>query len=347
MTIIEDYVSSRSEIKLYLDSALSETFEKQKVNTSLVDEVKSLILSQDICLVSHYYVDPLIQKITEDTGGFVGDSLEMARFGASRDSSNLIVCGVSFMGETAKILSPEKLVWMPTLEATCSLDLGCSEKEFKKFCDSNPGRTVVVYANTSAAVKAMADWVVTSSMAVDLVEYLTTRNESIIWAPDRYLGRYVKNLTGADMLIWDGACVVHEEFRINDLEQIKKLWPEAGLLVHPESPEEMIQVADAVGSTSQLILAAEKLPHNTFIVATDKGIFYKMQQKVPSKRLIAAPTRGEGGTCQSCAHCPWMSMNNLDRLKNLLINWPIYCQVKVNSELARKALIPLQRMLNF
>ena len=163
------------------------------------------------------------------------------------------------MGETAKILSPTKRVYMPTLEATCSLDVGCPENEFRAFCDLHPDREVVVYANTSAAVKARADWVVTSSIAVDVISALAMDGKKIIWAPDRYLGRYVKKQTGADMLIWDSACVVHEEFRLHDLDALQLAYPDAGLLVHPESPEEMIDRADAVGSTTQLIDAAERL----------------------------------------------------------------------------------------
>ena len=177
----------------------------------------------------------------------------------------------------------------------------------------------MVYANTSAAVKARADWVVTSSIAVEVVDALTARGEAIIWAPDRYLGRYVQKQTGADMLLWDSACVVHEEFRLHDLDALMELHPEAGLLVHPESPDEMIERADAVGSTTQLIEAAVRLPNPTFIVATDKGIFYKMQQQVPDRLLLAAPTRGAGGTCQSCAHCPWMAMNRLSASINCSI----------------------------
>ena len=247
--------------------------------------------------------------------------MEMARFGAADTATTLIVAGVSFMGETAKILSPEKRVFMPTLEATCSLDLGCPDDRFSQFCDQHPNRTVVVYANTSAAVKARADWVVTSSIAVEVVDALTARGEAIIWAPDRYLGRYVQKQTGADMLLWDSACVVHEEFRLHDLDALMALHPEAGLLVHPESPDEMIERADAVGSTTQLIEAAVRLPNPTFIVATDKGIFYKMQQQVPDRLLLEAPTRGAGGTCQSCAHCPWMAMNRLSGLNQLLDTW--------------------------
>lgn len=182
---------------------------------------------------------------------------------------------------------------MPTLEATCSLDLGCPVDEFTAFCDQHPDHTVVVYANTSAAVKARADWVVTSSCAVEIVEHLDSLGEKIIWAPDQHLGRYIQKKTGADMLLWDGACIVHEEFRARGIANMKALYPDAAVLVHPESPESVVEIADAVGSTSQLIKAAQTLPNERLIVATDRGIFYKMQQAVPDKILVEAPTAGE------------------------------------------------------
>lgn len=343
----EDYIASRSNVRTYLKQALLDQQNSIVDDEALYGRVKEALLQTDTTLVAHYYVDSKLQRLAEETGGIVSDSLEMARFGANSTARNLIVAGVSFMGETAKILSPEKNVWMPTLEATCSLDLGCPIEEFGVFCDENADRTVVVYANTSAAVKARADWVVTSSIAIDVVDYLDRNGEKILWAPDRYLGRYIQKQTGADMLLWDSACVVHEEFRMNDLEALRRLHPDAGLLVHPESPEEMISEADAVGSTSQLIAAAVSLPNPEYIVATDKGIFYKMQQAVPGKRLIEAPTRGAGGSCQSCARCPWMAMNQLSRLLRVLTDWPDACEVLVDEGLAEAALRPLNRMLAF
>jgi len=229
----------------------------------------------------------------------------MARFGKECDAEILIVAGVKFMGETAKIL---------TLEATCSLDLGCPVDEFSAFCDEHPDREVVVYANTSAAVKARADWVVTSSIAVDVVDYLDSEGKKIIWAPDKHLGDYVQRETGADVLLWDGACIVHEEFKAKGLLDLKTVYPDAAILVHPESPRAVIEIADSVGSTSQLINAAQNLPNPQFIVATDEGIFYKMQQLVPDKEFLIAPTAGNGATCRSCANCPWMAMNNLEKI---------------------------------
>ncbi len=345
--MIQDYIATRDDVRNYLDRALEDE-RHQVVNTELLyKKVKRKLIRSGACLVAHYYVDESLQRLADETGGIVSDSLEMARFGANCEAHHIIVAGVSFMGETSKMLSPEKSVWMPTLDATCSLDLGCPVEAFSKFCDQHPDRTVVVYANTSAAVKARADWVVTSSIATDVIEALDQRGEAIIWAPDRYLGRYIQRRTGADMLIWDSACVVHEEFRMHDLDKLLQLHPSAGLLVHPESPDEMVDRADAVGSTSQLIEAAVSLANDKFVVATDKGIFYKMQQRVPNKTLIEAPTRGAGGTCQSCAHCPWMAMNNLTRLERVLDDWPEECEVNVDPMLAEQALKPLTRMLNF
>ena len=314
----------------------------------LAGDTKKLLQKQNAVLVAHYYTDTELQKIADETGGCVSDSLEMARFGHEHPADTLVVAGVKFMGETAKILSPEKRVIMPTLEATCSLDEGCPIDEFDAFCNENPDRTVVVYANTSAGVKARSDWVVTSSIALQLAAHLREREEKILWAPDKYLGGYVQRETGADMLIWDGACVVHEEFKSYGMQKLLEQYPGAGLLVHPESTEEMINLADAVGSTSQLIAAAESLPHDTFIVATDNQIFYKMQQKAPEKTFIAAPTGGKGATCRSCAHCPWMAMNNLQRLKYALENKDDATnEIHVDEEIRKRAVKPLDRMLAF
>ncbi len=296
-------------------------------------------------LIAHYYTDPAIQQLAEKTGGFVGDSLEMAKFGANHEATTLVVAGVKFMGETSKMLSPNKRVIMPTLEATCSLDIGCPADQFKAFIDENPERTVVVYANTSAEVKALADWVITSSIAVDVIEHLTANGEKILWGPDRHLGGYIQKKTGADMILWQGHCIVHDEFKYQALEKTIKLYPEAAVLVHPESPESIIQLADFVGSTSQLINAAKTLPQEQVIVATDKGIFHKMQQAAPDKELIIAPTAGEGATCRSCAQCPWMKMNELTNLAEVFDK--DNNEIFVDEALIEKALKPLTRMVNF
>lgn len=307
--------------------------------------IKQLLIEKDAVIVAHYYTDPVIQALAEETGGIVSDSLEMARFGSKHPASTLIVAGVKFMGETAKILTPEKTVLMPTLEATCSLDIGCPSQAFADFCDQHPERTVVVYANTSAEVKARADWVVTSSIALDVVDHLDAEGEKILWAPDKHLGAYVQKQTGADMLLWDGSCIVHEEFKVKGLLDLKKVYPDAAILVHPESPAPVVEIADAVGSTSQLIAAAKNLPNKQCIVATDEGIFFKMQQAAPDKQLIIAPTAGKGATCRSCANCPWMAMNHLENMLVALEQGSD--EVLVDVELGKQAMKPLQRMLDF
>lgn len=308
--------------------------------------IKVLLKEKNAVLVAHYYTDPEIQALAEETGGCVADSLEMARFGKDHPAETLIVAGVRFMGETAKVLTPEKNVIMPTLEATCSLDLGCPIDEFNAFCDQHPDRTVVVYANTSTAVKARADWIVTSSCALEIVEHLDELGEKIIWGPDRHLGAYIEKQTGADMLMWQGACIVHDEFKTKALVDMKALHPDAAILVHPESPAEIIELADSVGSTSQLIKAAQALPNKKFIVATDRGIFYKMQQLCPDKEFFEAPTAGEGATCKSCAHCPWMAMNGLKEIEQALLS-PKGREIFVDMNLRNGALKSLDRMLNF
>ncbi|MGR8920450.1 MAG: quinolinate synthase NadA [Gammaproteobacteria bacterium] len=308
-------------------------------------EIRELLVANDAVLVAHYYTDPEIQALADETGGHVSDSLDMARFGHDHDASTLVVAGVRFMGETAKILNPEKRVLMPDLNADCSLDLGCPPDEFGVFCDAHPDRTVVVYANTSAAVKARADWMVTSGSALDVVRHLDQRGEKILWAPDRYLGDYVRTQTGADMLLWSGACIVHEEFKAAELVELRKAHPEARVLVHPESPAGVIEQADYVGSTSGLIEQVRSRPETTFIVATDKGIFYKMQQAAPDKRLIEAPTAGRSATCRSCAECPWMAMNGLTKLRDVLASGRN--EIRVPTDIARRAVLPIKRLLDF
>ncbi|WP_040261046.1 quinolinate synthase NadA [Pseudomonas massiliensis] len=338
------HISERLLVQAHLDArqpvALTAA-EEAEYRRAIAAELKA----RDAVLVAHYYCDPVIQALAEETGGCVSDSLEMARFGNQHSASTVLVAGVRFMGETAKILNPEKRVLMPTLDATCSLDLGCPVEAFSAFCDQHPDRTVVVYANTSAAVKARADWVVTSSCAVEIVESLMDNGEKILWAPDRHLGSYIQKHTGADMLLWDGACIVHEEFKSRQLEDLKALYPEAAVLVHPESPESVIALADAVGSTSQLIAAAQRMSNPIFIVATDRGIFYKMQQLCPDKTFIEAPTAGNGAACRSCAHCPWMAMNTLQRTLECLREGSN--EIFVDPALIPQAIRPLKRMLDF
>ncbi|MEH6454043.1 MAG: quinolinate synthase NadA [Psychromonas sp.] len=318
--------------------------EQEKIDYK--EQIKKLLKEKDAVLVAHYYTDPEIQALAEETGGYVSDSLDMARFGRDHEASTLIIAGVRFMGETAKILTPHKNVLMPELEATCSLDVGCPIESFNDFCDQHPDRTVVVYANTSAAVKARADWVVTSSIALEIVEHLDSEDKKIIWGPDRHLGRYIESKTKADMLMWQGDCIVHDEFKASALRDMKAVHPDAAILVHPESPESVVKLADAVGSTSQLIKAAQTLPNKKLIVATDTGIFYKMQQACPDKEMLAAPTAGNGATCRSCAHCPWMAMNGLKSIYNALIDSTGH-EIEVDETVAKGALVSLNRMMYF
>ena len=325
--------------------ALVPVDERQRLQGRMAE----LLAARDAVLVAHYYVDGDVQDLAEATGGFVSDSLEMARFGRDHPAQTLIVAGVRFMGETAKILSPHKRVFMPTLEAECSLDIGCPPDAFAAFRQAHPERTAVVYANTSAKVKALSDWVVTSSIALPIIEHLAAKGEKVLWAPDKHLGRYIQSQTDADMLLWSGACVVHEEFKAKALEDLKRIYPDAGVLVHPESPAAVIGIADAVGSTSQIVEAAGTLPHELFIVATDRGLFHKLRQRHPHKRFIEAPTAGEGATCRSCAHCPWMAMNELQVLADTLADDARLAanEVLVAPETGRQAMIPLERMLAF
>ena len=312
---------------------------------ALKQRARELLKQQQAVLVAHYYVDADLQDLADETGGCVSDSLEMARFGRDHPAQTLVVAGVRFMGETAKILSPHKRVLMPDLDATCSLDLGCPAAEFAAFCDAHPDRTVVVYANTSAAVKARADWMVTSSIGLDIVAHLHAQGQKILWAPDRHLGAYIQKQTGADMLLWQGSCLVHDEFKAVELALMKQTHPRAKVLVHPESPAAVVALADVVGSTSQLIAAAQTLDAPEFIVATDNGILHKMKLAAPGKVFYDAPTAGSSATCKSCAHCPWMAMNGLQNLVDVLESGRN--EVVVDAEVGRKAVLCIDRMLDF
>ena len=338
--MLEDYTMESSSVPVHTVTALDDA-EKE----TLREEIRSLLEAENAVLVAHFYVDGDIQDLAEETGGCVADSLEMARFGRDHPAPTLVVAGVRFMGETAKILAPQKRVLMPSLEAECSLDIGCPPDEFEAFVADHPDRTVVVYANTSARVKALSDWVVTSSVGLRIVEHLTAQREKILWAPDQHLGAYIQAQTGADMLLWRGACVVHEEFKATALKDLRRVYPNAGILVHPEAPAAVAAMADCVGSTSQILKAAGDLPHDTFIVATDRGLFHKMRKANPQKRFIEAPTAGDGATCRSCAHCPWMAMNELRELRDALRDGRN--EILVDVETAADAMVPLQRMLDF
>jgi len=311
----------------------------------LTARIKRMLLEQNAVLVAHYYVHPDLQDLAEATGGIVSDSLDMANFGHRHPAKTIVVAGVRFMGETAKILNPEKRVLMPDLDANCSLDLGCPVDEFTAFCAAHPDHTVVVYANTSAAVKARADWMVTSSIALPIVRHLKEQGKKILWAPDRHLGNYIRQQTGAEMLMWQGSCMVHDEFKAKELQLLKAQRPKAKVMVHPESPAAVIALADVVGSTTQLVRASQQLDATEFIVATDNGILHKMRTLSPNKIFLEAPTAGSGATCKSCAHCPWMAMNGLFNLAEVLESG--MNEIHVDPAIARSAVLPIQRMLDF
>jgi len=317
----------------------------QDERAALKDKIRGLLKEKNAVLVSHYYVHPDLQDLAEETGGLVSDSLEMARFGRDHAAQTLVVSGVRFMGETAKILSPEKRVLMPDLDATCSLDLGCPVTEFSAFCDAHPDRTVVVYANTSAAVKARADWLVTSSCALEIVKALKDKGHKILWAPDRHLGGYIQRETGADMLLWNGSCIVHDEFKAFELEALMREHPQAKVLVHPESPAQVVALADAVGSTSAILKAACEMDAKEFIVATDNGMLHKLRTLNPGNVFLEAPTAGNSATCKSCAHCPWMAMNSLADVARVLETGTN--EVLVDTALIARARLPIDRMLAF
>ena len=321
-------------------SALGDIAETN-LKQSILEELKA----QDAILVSHYYVDEDLQDLAEESGGKVADSLEMARYAYEHEASTIVVAGVKFMAETSKILSPEKRVLLLDNEAECSLDIGCPIDEFSAFCDQHPDRTVVVYANTSAEVKARADWVVTSSIALEICTHLKEKGEKIIWGPDRFLGGYIQKETGADMIMWQGSCIVHEEFKAEQLLEMKKEHPDAAVLVHPESPMSVVDLADVVGSTSKILNASRELPNKKFIVATEDGIFHKMKQYSPDKEFIAAPTAGNGASCKSCAQCPWMKMNDLQRLAKVLKTGGN--EIHIEENVRSKAERSLKRMVDF
>jgi quinolinate synthase len=311
----------------------------------MIEKITQLIKQKNAVLVAHYYVDGALQDLAEATGGFVGDSLEMAKFGKNSAADIIIVAGVKFMGETAKIISPNKTVLVLDLEATCSLDEGCDPDEFAEFCKKNPEREVVVYANTSARIKALADWMVTSGSAVAVVKHLSNQGKKILWAPDKHLGNYVKSQTNADILMWNGSCVVHEGFKEDALFNLKEKYPNAKVLVHPESPTSVIDLADFVGSTTGIINYCRDSKADIFIIATENGIFHKIKQIRPDIKIIEAPNAGMSADCESCATCDWMKMNTLEKLLSTLEN--SNNEIKIDDNVVKKAQNSIQKLLDF
>jgi quinolinate synthase len=286
--------------------------------------------------LAHYYQEPAIQEIAD----YVGDSLGLSQQAAKADADIILFAGVHFMAETAKILNPGKKVILPDLAAGCSLAESCPPEIFKKFIEAHPNHIVITYVNCSAEIKAMSHLVCTSSNAIKIVSSVP-KNIPIIFAPDKNLGRYIEQETGRKMVLWDGSCVVHEAFSLDKLITLHKKYPNAKIIAHPESEAHILETATYIGSTSGMIDFVKNNPANEFIVATEAGILYKMQQEVPDKLLIPAPSV-ENNTC-ACSECGFMKMNTLQKVYDCLLNEEP--EIKVSKQIRKKALLPIERML--
>jgi quinolinate synthase len=302
---------------------------------NIKQEIEKLKKEKDAVVLAHYYQKGEIQDIAD----FIGDSLQLARIAANLKQKVIVLCGVHFMGETAKILCPEKTVIVPDINAGCSLADSCPADEFKKFIDEHPGHTVISYVNTSAAVKALTDVLVTSSNAKKIVDTFD-KDEKIIFGPDRNLGNYINSTTGRNMVLWDGACHVHEQFSLEKIVELKKQHPQAEVLAHPECKKTVLMVADKVGSTAALLEHAIKSDCKEFIVATESGILHEMQKKCPGKSFIPAPPNDS--TC-ACNDCSYMKLNTLEKVYNSLKY--LAPQIEVDPAVAGEARKPIERML--
>ena len=299
------------------------------------EEIRRMCREKNAMIMAHYYTDGAIQDIAD----FVGDSLALAQHAAKTDADIIVMCGVHFMGETNKILCPDKKVLVPDLNATCSLADSCPAQEFADFVSRHPDHTVISYVNTTAATKAVTDVVVTSSNARQIVESFP-QDEKIIFGPDHNLGNYINSITGRQMLLWNGACHVHEKFSLEKILQLKKQHPNAKILVHPECKGPVVKVADKVGSTAALLRYSIEDEATEFIVATESGILHKMQQSAPHKTFIPAPP--DDSTC-ACNECNYMKLITMEKLYNCLrYEWP---EIEVDSEVASRAVLPIKRML--
>ncbi|MDR0332879.1 MAG: quinolinate synthase NadA [Dysgonamonadaceae bacterium] len=301
----------------------------------LIENINALRKEKNAIILAHYYQEAEIQDIAD----FVGDSLALAQWAAKTEADIIILCGVHFMGETAKILCPEKHVFIPDMEAGCSLADSCPTDEFERFINENPGHTVISYVNTTAKVKAVTDIVVTSTNAQQIVDSLP-KDEKIIFGPDRNLGDYINKLTGRNMLLWNGACHVHEQFSIERILDLKKAYPDALLLMHPECPKYLLEIADHIGSTSSILKFATESQNKEFIVATESGILHQMQKENPDKLFFPAPP--EDSTC-ACNECFYMKMNTLEKLYLCLKNETP--EIFVEEEIRVKAVKPIKAML--
>ena len=299
-------------------------------------EIRRLCKEKNAVILGHFYQADEIQEIAD----FIGDSLALAQWAAKTDADIIVMCGVHFMGETAKILCPDKKVLIPDLNAGCSLAASCPADEFARFVNQHPEHVVISCVNTSAAVKALTDVVVTSTNAKQIVESFP-QDQPIIFGPDKNLGNYINSVTGREMLLWDGACHVHEKFSVEKILELKKQYPDAAILVHPECKGPVAKLADKVASTAGLLKYAVESDKKNFIVATESGILYEMRKKCPDKNFIPAPP--EDSTC-ACNECNFMRLNTLSKLYNTLkYEWP---EVKVDEKIAEKAIKPIQKMLD-
>lgn len=315
--------------KGYVDSPVDPTLD-------LRSEILRLKKEKDAVILAHYYQKGEIQEIAD----FIGDSLALAQIATTLPNRIIVFCGVHFMGETAKILCPDKKVLVPDLNAGCSLADSCPAADFERFISEHPGHTVISYVNTSAAVKALTDIVVTSSNARKIVDALPA-DEKIIFGPDRNLGSYINSVTGRDMILWDGACHVHEQFSVEKIAELKKQYPDARVLVHPECKKAVVLMADKVGSTAALLKYAEESDASRFIVATESGILHEMQRKCPGKEFIPAPPADS--TC-ACNDCSFMKLNTLEKLYNALLHEQP--EIHVDPALAERAVKSINRMLS-
>ena len=302
---------------------------------NIKEEIRRMCREKNAVIMAHYYTDGEIQDIAD----FVGDSLALAQKAATTDADIIVMCGVHFMGETSKILCPDKKVLVPDLEATCSLAESCPADKFAEFVAEHPGHTVISYVNTTAATKAVTDIVVTSSNARQIVESLP-QDTPIIFGPDRNLGGYINSITGRNMLLWDGACHVHEKFSVEKILELKKQYPDAKVLVHPECKGTVVKLADKVGSTAALLKYSINDPAQVFIVATESGILHEMQKSCPEKTFIPAPP--SDSTC-ACNECSYMKLVTMQKLYNCLLNEAP--EIHVDAEVAEKAIRPINRML--
>ncbi len=303
--------------------------------TDLKAEIRKLCKEKNAVIMAHYYTVGEIQDVAD----FVGDSLALAQKAAKTKADIIVMCGVHFMGETNKILCPDKKVLVPDLNATCSLAESCPAVDFSEFVKAHPNHTVISYVNTTAATKAVTDVVVTSSNARQIVESFD-KNEKIIFGPDRNLGNYINSITGRNMLLWDGACHVHEKFSVEKILELKNFYPNAKVLAHPECKGAILKLADVVGSTAALLKFAVESEYKEFIVATESGILHEMQKSCPEKKFIPAPPNDS--TC-ACNECNYMRLITMEKLYNTLkYEWP---EIEVEKEVAEKAIRPIQKML--